>query len=611
MITTSPSPGALTNALAILVEDMKPKAQDHCQAPKTTSCIVRLEEEANLLQSILECFSQHLSQKITKIRQQRNSLVPVHRLPDEILQNILHIPLADNRHAMLDPSFIHVEHVPITQFDRSGESNRDKLPYSLAINMVATCSRWYQLALSTPRLWSYVDIAHPLELTEVLLTRSKHVPLHISGSRSRTRNTRNTEHEGEFMKLIAPHLHRSMSIDIDYCTSNIFELLPLGRYSTPLLESFVIHNSYSVDSIPSFILHSSGLRDLHIVGMRCPWGHSAPSGLTHLSISTFRSMLDMEHDDMVPFEMNDFQLLFSASPCLRTVFLQGLGVLSDHYPLENRDRFSFELPALESIIFDAMDPQTVTSLLLSIIPKHGSYPSITVVGDWENWELNALAPIQPGCLLDVTVRGITWLSIGRNRLKAGRESNGVRSTLLKLPADNHESCWNSVASLLRSDGTSVIRDMEVELYWLMFEDDQISMTPKLHLYPCLQHLTINMVNLSEFSAQCLTQVLYSPATDHNPQGLPLPRLKQLTWKETCNLKTLVRLIRARRKGEDEQRLTPIFMSRLERIDVEVFRPEANKYPTELMEELNSHFQEWDVALNVTFYCGIKFTGRRL
>ncbi|KAG8930295.1 hypothetical protein FRC02_004396 [Tulasnella sp. 418] len=515
---------------------------------------------------------------------QWNSLVPIHRLPGEILQDIFLLLLVDHHVATLSTTSIHKRYNLYEGPKTVPQMTKTQSPYSIAIAMVTTCSHWYQLALSISRLWSYLESTYPLELTEVLLDRSKQAPLHISFPRGC-----DDEHELKFTNLITSHVHRWISIETTshWHTPEIFEVIDSKGYSAPLLERCICHDFSAIDSIPSFILERSPrFHELHIASMRYSLPLMSLSGLTDLSI------LALTHDGE-PFTMAQFRLLFTAFPLLRTIFIRGVG---DDDDLADDPTDNIEIPNIESISFHNMGFSTLVGILCYIVSKQGFYPRLKVVGPWGEWWVDDLSKLRSGNLVETLARAITWVSLkdssgnGDYRLIAGQESCGVRSTLLEFPVVSDVSAWQSLRTIVLGDNSSLIEDMELLI--LCPEDhDWIHMALKIRLLPCLKHLTIIFDGQPEFAASYLINALYLRLPVANTgDELFLPHLKRLTVQGLCDLQCLADMIRKQR----EQNLKPFTYGGLERLEVELLAGEDNG--VDLIKEVTSYFQE----LNIVF-----------
>ncbi|KAH9923576.1 hypothetical protein B0H21DRAFT_158779 [Amylocystis lapponica] len=146
----------------------------------------------------------------------RNSSAPVNRLPVELLVAIF---------SRL-PSFEDTLVFFIDQY------------YVSLITMTAVCRHWRAVALATPTLWTQIDAAKPLELTNLCLARSMSMPIEIyatpSWKEGRSRAQRVQIDFCQVAAAIAPHVPR---IRIFKCRSmHIVQIRPFLRILTvPML----------------------------------------------------------------------------------------------------------------------------------------------------------------------------------------------------------------------------------------------------------------------------------------------------------------------------------------------------------------------------------------
>ncbi|KAG8913234.1 hypothetical protein FRC02_005579 [Tulasnella sp. 418] len=150
--------------------------------------------------------------RIRATRLRRNELAPIHTLPVEVFQTIFQLHLADeydtSRLVMNQEDAMH----PPVDFEHSPADKVHRATQRIAM----VCNRWYDMVISMPQLWSYLDATRSIETTTLRLRRS--------GRR--------------FMELIVPLASRWKTFITH--NSRIFESVDLQPYSAPLLEQFVI-----------------------------------------------------------------------------------------------------------------------------------------------------------------------------------------------------------------------------------------------------------------------------------------------------------------------------------------------------------------------------------
>ncbi|KAG8930289.1 hypothetical protein FRC02_004390 [Tulasnella sp. 418] len=390
-MSSSQSIGSIAKHLALLFEDLNNDVQNFDSGNYTINTshldekILKLESKFSEIGLLVQC-------AITNARRRRNALAPIHRLPAELLQGIFQICASTAHESELSPSNIHKDYMMLyPTWGRWRHPNGPNSVYS-TMKMVAVCSHWQQLALSTPRLWCYLDSRHSLGLTQVLLERSKFAPLQIS-----CLHGVDPHHEQGFMRLVTPHLDRWISFNSASVNEMLFKNISDYNRSSLLLERFIIHLAERGIVVPSFVLERSPrLRELHIAQTRCPTEIMGLSGLTNLSLNGFIGEKQ--------FQMEQYQTIFSMNPRLETIFLNG-----PSYSNEDYSPIIINLHKLKTIVLYRVKPGLTAALLLSISPGQGNYPSIQVIGD-----LNVSPQLSnrtiKGSLKDMLEENMSWLS---------------------------------------------------------------------------------------------------------------------------------------------------------------------------------------------------------
>ncbi|KAG8939143.1 hypothetical protein FRC03_006519 [Tulasnella sp. 419] len=152
---------------------------------------------------------------------------------------------------------------------------------NLATRQIAmVCNHWYDIVISTPQLWSYLDAKQSIEKTSIHLRRSRASPLHIYCPIYKP-------HLLRFMEVIVPHAYCWKSFIATSRSSELFEGGDMQPYSAPLLEQFIlpVYDSVRSQLLYVIIQKSPNLRKLHIP-LYHPSGLHTLSRLTNLSVST-------------------------------------------------------------------------------------------------------------------------------------------------------------------------------------------------------------------------------------------------------------------------------------------------------------------------------------
>ena len=145
----------------------------------------------------------------------RNTLVPIARLPTEILTIIF----------SLLPSFGVIE------------SSQSIAPFTIS----HVCHRWREILLKTPHLWSHIDFTNLTPTgTAEMLARAKMAPLHLEAM---TMNLSVAKFEA-IKGQIRAHLHLTRHLNIAASSFRLIETLGMIDSSAPSLEQLSITNMY-------------------------------------------------------------------------------------------------------------------------------------------------------------------------------------------------------------------------------------------------------------------------------------------------------------------------------------------------------------------------------
>ncbi|KDQ15782.1 hypothetical protein BOTBODRAFT_31264 [Botryobasidium botryosum FD-172 SS1] len=115
-----------------------------------------LFEEIKLLELASGVFNTYTARALSSLRYRQNQLIPVHRLPDDVL------------------SMIFMRVVESVRGDEYFSSNY------CPVRISGVCQRWRAVALGTSQLWAYVDATGPRPLMDIFSSHSGGATLHIS-----------------------------------------------------------------------------------------------------------------------------------------------------------------------------------------------------------------------------------------------------------------------------------------------------------------------------------------------------------------------------------------------------------------------------------------------
>jgi len=158
---------------------------------------------------------------LSRLRDRMNLLADLsRRLPEEIMTEIF----IQYRSILKDAS-------------SSAELCSSTTTFYAFIRVTHVCRHWRRIALSFPRLWSYILVPRNVEFTEELLFRSKEVPLTV--------DARSIDHiRMPSLKCILQEMRRIRSLSVDtHPTSHWMITVDIANSSAPLLEHLSVNFS--------------------------------------------------------------------------------------------------------------------------------------------------------------------------------------------------------------------------------------------------------------------------------------------------------------------------------------------------------------------------------
>ncbi|KAG8927287.1 hypothetical protein FRC02_008322 [Tulasnella sp. 418] len=188
----------MNKALAMLVEGIT--GVDY-EAPDLVTPVARLSQKIEALDFVLQAFNEHVRKLVLPMRRQINELLPIHKLPNELLAEVF-LEACDGHRA----------------------------PTRLA----AVASRWRSIVISYPRLWHYLNSDSDIRSTNLTLQRSGSTPLDLFCS------CKSKSEAEEFFELLAPQSTRWRSIEFNYLDEDGVSLDFLVGQSYPLLEELIL-----------------------------------------------------------------------------------------------------------------------------------------------------------------------------------------------------------------------------------------------------------------------------------------------------------------------------------------------------------------------------------
>ncbi|KAF9490876.1 hypothetical protein BDN71DRAFT_142951 [Pleurotus eryngii] len=175
------------------------------------SCFSNLlsKEQVDMKIQSLRLRVAQMNNEIRSLEEYRNNrYLPVSKLPPDVLSTIF-------------------ESIAMTIED-------DLEPYSDLLSATQVCRLWRQVALDSPRIWSFMYCSATPRLVDLFLDRSKSAPLHLLGSSSG---------DNVLVKVlnILNHLHRLKEIKLVDCEDDWFSRII--SQGAPQLESLSLDSS--------------------------------------------------------------------------------------------------------------------------------------------------------------------------------------------------------------------------------------------------------------------------------------------------------------------------------------------------------------------------------
>ncbi|KAF8871828.1 hypothetical protein BD779DRAFT_1652743, partial [Infundibulicybe gibba] len=173
----------------------------------------RCSSEEQALREVLRTIHEHracekrvIDSSIATVHYHRNALIPMARLPPEIMSRIFVF------HAQLERKWL-----------------------KAVLTSTRVCKRWRQIGLSCLELWSHIDYedCRSVAWMDTIIKRSRSVPLSL------VINGRADVGSGK-MALVANNLHRFKSFDLQIWNANTDRLLEALNKPVPLLRRLQI-----------------------------------------------------------------------------------------------------------------------------------------------------------------------------------------------------------------------------------------------------------------------------------------------------------------------------------------------------------------------------------
>lgn len=257
-------------------------------------------------------------------RKVHNTLIPIHRIPKEILAETMDLTM-----------------------DR--DINIPTLGWLSVLSTV--CTLWHQVIQSTPHLWRDVHSADPPKLVRKALDYSKSVPLRINFQHQ------DTEMEPqEFAAIITPHISRCRVLKLFFHDER--NLPAVLAANAPLLESLILTVWNGVGTVLPVLFGGTASRLTEI----------AVNGISvELGCPTTLRKLQVKDSWAHPPSLQDMTIILRNNSQLEHLVLRELGYGDGGDPVPAiSESLSIQLPRLRNFILGDL-PATWSNYLLSVV----------------------------------------------------------------------------------------------------------------------------------------------------------------------------------------------------------------------------------------------------
>ncbi|KAG9039933.1 hypothetical protein FRB95_004405 [Tulasnella sp. JGI-2019a] len=294
------------------------KSQLSLVGPKLTevqssTIVMRLFDDA------LKTFTDGLHRLRSSKAHHHNTLLPISRLPNELLVKIFAFASVLKRDVPVEPTILHQRRY----------RSRNQTVGRMLETLVIVCQGWKEIVYDAPSLWAYIRTDRSRAVNLEYLARSGQAPLHIS------LNSLDLRCE-EFKTKIFQEVHRWKSIEMSGMTMEHLE--ELEQWPAPLLERFYLGYGHNIErALNPFGGSASRLRHLTLFDVRIPWESDLLSRLRTLEIS---------HDEDGPSMQQVVHILRSCPDIISFKLRLPLGLNPGPMPLTTS---IIDLPQLEHL----------------------------------------------------------------------------------------------------------------------------------------------------------------------------------------------------------------------------------------------------------------------
>lgn len=396
--------------------------------------------------AILRELKLHIDMRIVSLGKERNSLVPINKLPVEVTASVL--------------------------LDVISEYTRGELHPMHRLAQVQVY--WKEVILNHPQFWAMLHWGDPMKLVAAKIRRSGNIPLTIVERDPYRKENKSPE---KFMGLVTPHSKRWKTFKV-----GAFPLEHARRGlegPLPLLEQLQLHGVVTPGQPNTLNLKGGpNLRHVDIRSIAIPFTPSILSNLLTLSISDIsdRSLKD------------SFFEVLQASPNLQELKLASIR-RSTNDPETNVAEATSEpirLPKLRDIYIQEISPSISSRLLRLLRPsRQGSFRIFAVddAADAIQTLRDLLTPQFPrpsiiSCIISHPTWPVIHLAIDENYI----EISGCSAPSFYPQIRLHVACWQHIYQQLHNTfplTVSVTHDICLSYHGSLDEDQE------LHLFDVL------------------------------------------------------------------------------------------------------------------------------
>ncbi|KDQ12049.1 hypothetical protein BOTBODRAFT_67716 [Botryobasidium botryosum FD-172 SS1] len=436
--------------------------------------------------------SSYIKGLLTAMRSRRNRHLPVYRLPSEILVIVFRLAV------------------------ESSSNGTRPLATKAPFNISHVSSRWREIAITTPRLWTKYD-ATSARVADIVLDRSKRAPLHVklaqddpdyfSDEESKRRcppSTAKAYREGarnfsNFLRPLLPHTDRVEELILGDVEGSPWEHLRFPAPNLKKLEVIITEGDFDKPSTQVFVGTTPLLRDLRLWGYCPPLASSIYTGLTTL----------MLHDIYCDETVQDVLGVLAGCPRLKCLTLEDVEL----EPLENPSLLYIDihLPYLEEVVLAFLGQEVTSSILSSITAS----PTVQLKLREADWEGSFLSDTFRSRLFSSNAAPICWARCkhagyprGAFAFDAGDFERGRRVKVVS-PARAETAIPNLAQDL-------PIQSLESLAFEMMGQGNRLSVASFSHLLADLPYITSITLSYSPDPWPFVDALIVTPSSNLCP-----------------------------------------------------------------------------------------------